>query len=208
MTEECQLFRSPTIVFDRNTFTAQDKQGRIRINYNAKEAMRFINYDLRQQQYNAPEDQGKVNTISYIPQKLYVQHAQHWKNLDKPKDIEITEVKETSDSFYLSSFKGHIEGQANVEKVKEQVIPLEKLGPTNPISFYQQGSFYEDELDDNGLIQYEYKFRTMADSWFALIRLYARIDAVTILIYDTRIYWEQGWTKLARQFMVRQIRWD
>ena len=110
MTEECKLFRSPTIVFDRNTFTAQDKQGRIQVTYNAKEAMRFINYELRQQQYNAPEDQGKINTISYIPQKLYVQHAQHWKNLDKPKDIEITEVKETSDSFYLSSFKGHIEG--------------------------------------------------------------------------------------------------
>jgi hypothetical protein len=34
------------------------------------------------------------------------------------------------------------------------VIPLEKLGPNNPITFYHQGSFYEDELDDNGLIQY------------------------------------------------------
>mgnify|MGYP000055964680 CR=1 FL=1 len=48
----------------------------------------------------------------------------------------------------------------------------------------------------------------MANSWFALIRNYARIDNVTILIYDTRIYWEEGWNKIARQFMVKQICWD
>ncbi len=41
------------------------------------------------------------------------------------------------------------------------VIPLHKLGPQNEIKFYQQGSLYEDELDDNGLIQYEYKLRCM-----------------------------------------------
>lgn len=48
----------------------------------------------------------------------------------------------------------------------------------------------------------------MANSWFCLIRNYARIDSVTIIIYDTRIYWEEGWNKLARQFMVKQINWD
>lgn len=76
-----------------------------------------------------------------------------------------------------------------MERVKQSVIPVEKLGPSNPITFYQQGTLYEDELDDNGLIQYEYKFRTMANSWFALIRNYARVDSVSILIFDTRIYW-------------------
>ena len=48
----------------------------------------------------------------------------------------------------------------------------------------------------------------MANSWFGLIRNYARIDSVTIIIFDTRIYWEEGWTKIARQFMVKQISWD
>ena len=94
-----------------------------------------------------------------------------------------------------------------VERVGENVIPLHKLGQDNPITFYQQGSMYEDELDDNGLIQYEYKFRTMAGSWFALVRNYARIDEVAVLIYDTRLYWEKGWSKIARQFMVRRCSW-
>jgi hypothetical protein len=208
MAEECQLFRPPNIVFDRNTFTATDKHGRVTLTYNAKEAMRFMNYEARQKFYSPAEAQGQPNTISYLPPKLEVQHAQHWKHLDKPKDIEITEVKEVSDSFFLSTFKGYLEGAVKVEKVKEAVIPLEKLGPTNPITFYHQGSMYEDELDDNGLIQYEYKFRTMATCWFALIRNYARIDNVTLIIYDTRIYWEAGWSKIARQFMVRQVSWD
>jgi len=47
----------------------------------------------------------------------------------------------------------------------------------------------------------------MADSWFALIRNYARIDEVTVHIYDTRIYWEKGWKKVARQFMVKTATW-
>ena len=34
--------------------------------------------------------------------------------------------------------------------------------------------------------------------------MYARIDDVAILILDTRIYWEEGWTKVARQFMVKK----
>ncbi len=63
-------------------------------------------------------------------------------------------------------------------------------------------------MDDNGLIQYEYKFRTMANSWFALIRNYARIDGVVVLIFDTRLYWEQNWNKIARQFNVKKASWD
>ena len=98
-------------------------------------------------------------------------------------------------------------GECKVERVKEGVIPVDKLGPENPIVFYQQGSLYEDELDDNGLIQYEYKFRSMGASWFGLIRNYARIDEVAVHIYDTRLYWEEGWGKVARQFMVKTASW-
>ena len=144
LTEQCKLFRSPTIIFDENGFIVEDKEGKLRMVYNVREALKFMNHEVRQKSYNPPDAEGEINTISYIPPKLYVQHAQHWKHLEKPKDIEITEVKELSDSFFLSPFKGYIEGKPKIEKVKEQVIPLEKLGPTNPITFYQQGTLYED----------------------------------------------------------------
>jgi hypothetical protein len=48
----------------------------------------------------------------------------------------------------------------------------------------------------------------MATCWFGLIRNYARVDEVTVQIYDTRIYWEEGWTKIARQFMVKKASWS
>lgn len=44
----------------------------------------------------------------------------------------------------------------------------------------------------------------MKSSFFALIRCYARIDEVAVLILDTRLYWEEGWKKVARQFMVKK----
>ena len=44
----------------------------------------------------------------------------------------------------------------------------------------------------------------MEESWFALIRMYARVDDVAVIILDTRIYWEKGWNKVARQFMVKK----
>ena len=75
------------------------------------------------------------------------------------------------------------------------------------MKFYKQGSIYEDELDDNGLTQYEYKSRSMADSWFGLTRCYVRVDDMVIIILDTRIYWEMGWEKIARQFMVKRCSW-
>lgn len=48
----------------------------------------------------------------------------------------------------------------------------------------------------------------MANSWFGLIRNYARIDGVTVIIFDTRLYWEEGWNKVGRQFMVKRTSWD
>lgn len=92
ITEECKLFRAPTIIFNNNQLIAEDKEGRIRIVYNAKEALKFINFETRQKHYCGPEDKGTINTISHIPVKLHVKDAAHWKQLEKPKNIEITEL--------------------------------------------------------------------------------------------------------------------
>jgi len=77
----------------------------------------LANYEKRQQVLVGPEGIPAPNTISYIPEKLHVKHAAHWKTIEKPKDIEITEIKESSDSFFLTSFKGAITGQVKVERV-------------------------------------------------------------------------------------------
>lgn len=81
LAEECQLFRAPTIIFNKNHLVATDKANQIAITFNAKEALRFINYEMRNKHFCPLEDKGAINTISYIPPKLYVKHAEHWKNL-------------------------------------------------------------------------------------------------------------------------------
>ena len=48
----------------------------------------------------------------------------------------------------------------------------------------------------------------MANSWFCLIRCYGRVDDVIILVMDVRLYWEEGWKKIARQFMVKRSTWE
>lgn len=46
-----------------------------------------------------------------------------------PKDIEISEIEESSDCFFISPFKGLIEGEVKIERTTDNVIPVHKLGP-------------------------------------------------------------------------------
>ena len=41
-----------------------------------------------------------------------------------------------------------------------------------------------------------------------MIRCYARVDDVVIIILDTRIYWEVGKDQICRQFNVKQAKWN
>ena len=102
-----------------------------KLTYNAEEALKYINYQHRENNYYKKEENSKVNGISFIPDKLQIKHAEQWKNLEKPKNIEITEIQESSDSFYVTPFKGFLAGKVKVERTEEQVIPVHKLGPQN-----------------------------------------------------------------------------
>jgi hypothetical protein len=73
-----------------------------------------------------------VNHITYIPQKMEIKHAKHWKTLKKPTDIHLTELEEVSDSFFVTPSKGTLSGaNIKIERVKEEVIPAHKLGAHN-----------------------------------------------------------------------------
>jgi type 2A phosphatase activator TIP41 len=172
----------------------------------------LINYRQREKMLFGLQTEGVVppNHITYVPEKVEIKHAKHWKTLKKPTDIELTELEEVSDSFFVTPTKGTVSGSTSikVERVKEDVIPLHKLGANNPMVFYHEGCFFEDELNDNGHAVYEYKFRHMKDCWFGLVRCYLRVDEVCVYILDTRVYWEESFGKrIARQFMVKHGSW-
>lgn len=108
LAQECGLFRAPTIVFCQNDCVITEKSAQVSLVFNAKRALEFINYEKRAQSFVPCTAEPQPNSISYLPERLFVKHAEHWKSIEKPKDIEITEIKESSDSFFLTPFKGHI----------------------------------------------------------------------------------------------------
>ena len=67
-------------------------------------------------------------------------------------------------------------------------IPIEMLGPENPIMHYGEVSLYEDELGDKGYTKVNVRFRVMTDCWFVLLRSYTRVDHVLVRILDTRLF--------------------
>jgi type 2A phosphatase activator TIP41 len=78
------------------------------------------------------------------------------------------------------------------------------LTQANPIKWFNEFVLYEDELGDCGLSQCFFRFRTMGDCFFGLLRYYLRIDEVVVRIYDTRIYHEFKKDYILREFSVRE----
>lgn len=93
MGNELDLFQVPTIIFAKNTLTIEHSSG-FRLEYNAKEALKFINYKQRESALFPLDKLGEVNlnSITFIPPKVEIKHAKHWKTLKKPTDIELTEL--------------------------------------------------------------------------------------------------------------------
>jgi type 2A phosphatase activator TIP41 len=96
------------------------------------------------------------------------------------------------------------EGKVRIEETSEE-IPLERLGEDNPIEWASMLHLYEDELGDNGSTSLEFRFRTMGDCWFGLLRNYVRIDDVIVRIYDTRLFHDYSTNYVIRQFTVFYI---
>jgi type 2A phosphatase activator TIP41 len=64
-------------------------------------------------------------------------------------------------------------------------IPLEYLGPDNPVIRFDEVVLFEDELSDRGNSKINVRFRVMKDCWFVLLRSYLRLDHVAVRILDT-----------------------
>lgn len=71
------------------------------------------------------------------------------------------EVKDSTTSLFLMS-------------KTEEKIPVDRLTPANPIQFFQDVIFFEDELDDFGKVEFRLRFRCMEDCAFGLLRCYLR----------------------------------
>jgi len=194
--------------------------------FNALDALRYCGYEARQSNLHR-EGELRAEHIAYIPECVQVSMADQWKGRKLPKDsifreegkgdmaaIEVASIYQ-SDWTYCTPYRGLIRGLADAAgfsplpahvrlTVTEESIPLEHLGPDNPVLWGAAVSFFEDELDDSGQSKCYIRVRAMADCWYALLRSYVRVDNVLIRILDTRIYHEYGKSEVQREFRVQE----
>ncbi|KAH8929780.1 TIP41-domain-containing protein [Atractiella rhizophila] len=78
-------------------------------------------------------------------------------------------------------------------------IPLASLTVPEPIFFYDDVPFFEDELGDNGTSYFSVKIRVMPSCFFILARFFLRVDQVLFRIFDTRIYHKFGTEEVIRE---------
>jgi type 2A phosphatase activator TIP41 len=78
-------------------------------------------------------------------------------------------------------------------------VDVERLKRRDPILFFDEVILFEDELADNGGSMLSVKLRVMPSCFFALQRLFIRVDDVMFRVFETRLYHEFG-----KAFVVRE----
>ena len=63
---------------------------------------------------------------------------------------------------------------------------------TDPILFYDEGVLYTDDLEDCGEVRVDAKLRVMPSCWFLLLRMFLRVDHVTIRLVESRYFHKFG----------------
>jgi type 2A phosphatase activator TIP41 len=167
-----------------------------------------------------------LNNIYYEPNVIKVRNHEIWKNVKVERD-DIIIAEPTMDWTYSSCYMGKI-GKLRDSKFfdidkfnidlftfyepkvvpTDEAIPLHRLGPDNPLEKYIEINLFEDELGDNGHSHGNFRFRTMNDCFFGLLRSYVRVDHVIVRIIDTRIFHSYGENYILRDFIVKEASYD
>jgi type 2A phosphatase activator TIP41 len=121
----------------------------------------------------------------------------------------IKEVVKPFDWSYSTDFKGrtHSPDPSVVWQPADHSkdpIRTDLLSRPDPILFYDDVIFYEDELADNGIAIFSCKIRVMAERLLLLCRFFLRLDGVILRIRDTRIYVELGSKTVIRQYTAKE----
>nr|CAG4645594.1 EOG090X07SL [Lynceus sp. MCZ IZ 141354] len=174
------------MVFPENVLRIQHNSG-FGIEFNALDALK---------QVSDKEDTVKVAV------------AEAWKE-SRLEEMIGKEVAHPFDWTFTSDYKGTLftNGEKSLEISPTDLrIDMDKLRVKEQILFYDEIHLYEDELADHGCTSFTVKVRVMPSGFFALQRLYVRVDDVIIRINDTRIHYEQGKNYMVREFTSKESR--
>ena len=95
-----------------------------------------------------------------------------------------------------------------VDAVQGAGIDYNLLRRPDPILFYSSVSLYEDELHDNGASTLSVKARVMDLCWFALLRMFVRVDGVVVRVRDTRFFHQFGTNVIYRETKIQEVMFE
>jgi type 2A phosphatase activator TIP41 len=111
------------------------------------------------------------------------------------------------DWTFSSPFCGSVEG-GFWDPLSSSGLRLEMLKDQSiPILFFDELILYEDDLHDNGHVQFSLKIRVMPTCGFVLARLWVRIDRVLLRLRETRVMFEFGKTSGEQTKIFRDVTW-
>ena len=120
--------------------------------------------------------------------------------------------QKSSDAFhmdwtYSSPFCGSVEG-GTWQPLAKSGLKLDMLKDKSiPILFFDELVLYEDDLHDNGHVQFSLKIRVMPTCAFVLARMYVRIDRVLLRLRETRMLFEFDQTGNQQDNIYRDVTW-
>jgi type 2A phosphatase activator TIP41 len=91
------------------------------------------------------------------------------------------------DWTFSSPFAAKVEGGNWIELDESGMRMALLTDQTVPILFFDEIVLYEDDLHDNGQVQYTIKLRIMPSCAYILARLWVRVDNVLVRVRETRV---------------------
>ncbi|THX27812.1 TIP41-domain-containing protein [Aureobasidium pullulans] len=144
---------------------------------------------------------------------LQVAYSKEWQKDRQHHHEGIKEVVKPFDWSYSTDFKGRTHSPDSsvvwqpTDSSKDP-IRTDLLSRPDPILFYDDVIFYEDELADNGIAIFSCKIRVMAERLLLLCRFFLRLDGVIVRVRDTRVYIELGSKTVIRQYTAKEESYD
>lgn len=112
-----------------------------------------------------------------------------------------------SDWTFSTPFCGSVEG-GTWAPLARSGLKLDLLKDKSvPILFFDEVILYEDDLHDNGQVQFSLKIRVMPTCAFVLSRLWVRIDKVLLRLRETRLMIDFQGSKGGDHEIYRDVTW-
>jgi len=185
MCSDLDIPQIPEMVFGRNTFQIQYKDG-FNIGFNACDALKLVD--------------NKHD-------KLKVAVAKEWKE-SRLGNADIEKVTKPFDWTFTTDYKGTITNQEHLDiEESEEKIDFEKLKKREKILYFDEMVLFEDELADNGSAELNLKVRVMESCMYVLMRFFLRVDGVLCRIHDTRLYHDYQTDFLIREYKEKEAMW-